>query len=286
VASLGKKPGSFYLYLSIHLFDKGKPAEKQGRKAMGLPSHCCDQDRQAAENTNSVFVPARAPLSARKAMTPRINTTKTARSTSFLVALFISLFNPIHAQALVVTTSLPTFAEFSKSVQNGDAKVLRGVYVDKVFALPIIQQPANNAGFVSGNDGEITQFGMASQYGNVGLLAHNHLSGKSFSELAVGQEIRLVYGDGRTEVFVVSEVLHYQALQPTSPYSSFRNVDKDEPTLTAEQMFKRAYFGDRHVTFQTCIEANGNLSWGRLFVIATPKRPSALASIVSARFDD
>lgn len=27
----------------------------------------------------------------------------------------------------------------------------------------------------------------------------------------------------------------------------------------------------RHVTFQTCIDAEGNASWGRLFVIAIPK---------------
>jgi hypothetical protein len=29
-------PGSFCLYLSIQMFDKGKPVEKQGRKAMDL----------------------------------------------------------------------------------------------------------------------------------------------------------------------------------------------------------------------------------------------------------
>jgi len=205
-------------------------------------------------------------------MTLNTKTTQTVRSTSFLLVIFISLFyRPINTQALGYAVTLPTFAEFSKSVQNGDAKALRGVYVTDVFALPIVQQPASNPAFVSSNDGEITQFGMPSQYGNVGLLAHNHLSGKLFSQFAAGQEVRLVYGDGRIEVFVISEVLHYQALQPTSPYSSFRNMDKEEATLTAEQMFKRAYFGDRHVTFQTCINAYGNTSWGRLFVIATPK---------------
>jgi hypothetical protein len=47
--------------------------------------------------------------------------------------------------------------------------------------------------------------------------------------------------------------------------------DKTEETLTAEQMFKRVYLGDRHVTFQTCIKAYGNQSWGRMFVIAVPK---------------
>ena len=197
---------------------------------------------------------------------------QTLRSTSLLFAILLSLFfRPIQTQALSATATLPTFADFVKSVQNGDAKSLRGVYVNDILALPVVQQPANNPAFVSSTDGEITQFGMVSQYGNVGLLAHNHLSGKFFPQLTVGQEIRLVYGDGRTEVFVVSEILHYQALQPTSPYSSFRNLDKEEATLTAEQMFKRVYFGDRHVTFQTCINAYGNSSWGRLFIIATPK---------------
>lgn len=204
-------------------------------------------------------------------MTLSILAKRTVRSTSLLFAIFVSLFyNPLSTQALGSAASLPVFADFSKSVQNGDAKTLRGVYVENALALPIIQQPSGNPAFVSNNDGEITQFGMASQYGNIGLLAHNHLSGKSFAELAVGQQVRLVYGDGKIETFVIAEILRYQALQPTSPYSSFRNLDETDETLTAEQMFKRVYLGDRHVTFQTCIDAYGNPSWGRLFIIAEP----------------
>ena len=195
------------------------------------------------------------------------NTPRNILNTSLFLAIFISLFfNPISALA----ASLPSFLDFSNSVQNGNANVLRGIYVSNVMALPVVQQPSGNAGYVSNNDGEITQFRMATQFGNIGLLAHNHLSGKSFSQLTVGQEIRLVYGDGHVEYFIVTEVLRYQALQPTSPYSSFKNLDKEE-TLSAEDMFKRVYFGDRHVTFQTCIEKDGELSWGRLFVIAIPK---------------
>lgn len=187
-----------------------------------------------------------------------------------LFTLVALLLNPIPTLAMSNTASLPSFTDFSKAVQNGQADVLRGVYVNNVLALPIVQQPSGNAGYVSNHDGEATQFSMASQFGNIGLLAHNHLSGKSFSELVAGQEIRLVYGDGHVEYFVVKEVLQYQALQPNSAYSSFKNLNKDE-TLSAEQMFKRVYFGDRHVTFQTCINAEGNQSWGRLFVIAVPK---------------
>jgi hypothetical protein len=210
-------------------------------------------------------------------MTLNTQTTRTARSTSLLVVFLISLFyNPLSTKALGNVVTLPNLTDFSKSVQNGKADVLRGVYVNDVLALPVAQQPYGNAGYVSNSDGEITQFGMASQYGNIGLLAHNHLSGRSFSQLAVGQEVRLVYGDGTTQSFIITEVMQFQALQPTSPYSSFRNLSKDE-TLTAEQMFKRVYLGDRHVTFQTCIEANGNTSWGRLFIIAVPKVQSSTA---------
>lgn len=204
-------------------------------------------------------------------MTLNMQTKQTARSTFILLAIFLSLFySPITTRALESTTTLPTFGDFSNSVQNGEAKTLRGVYVTNVLAQPIVQQPAGNAGYISSTDGIITQFRMAAQYGNVGLLAHNHLSGKVFSQFAVGQEVRLVYGDGKIETFVISEIQRYQALQPTSPYSSFRNLDKDE-TLTAEKMFKRVYFGDRHITFQTCIASDGVASWGRLFIIAIPK---------------
>jgi len=202
-------------------------------------------------------------------MTLKTNNIRAILNTTIILALFIAfLFNPL--SALAMAGSATNFIEFSQSVQNGQADILTGVYVSDVLALPVVQQPYGNAGYVSGNDDEVTQFRMASQFGNVGILAHNHLSGSAFSQLAVGQEVRLVNGDGSVEYFIITEILRYQALQPNSPYSSFSNLDKDE-TLSTEQMFKRVYFGDRHVTFQTCINAEGNSSWGRLFVIAIPK---------------
>ena len=216
-------------------------------------------------------------------MTLTTQTKRTTRSASLLLAIFAALFyNQVNAQALSNVATLPAFSDFSKSVQNGQAGVLRGVYVDDLFALPIVQHPSGSPTFVSTNDGEITQFGMAAQYGNIGLLAHNHLSGSLFSNLGDGQQVRLVYGDGKIETFVITEVLRYQALQPSSPYSSFRNLNKTEENLTAEQMFKRVYLGDHHITFQTCINAYGNPSWGRLFVIAVPK-PETLSFNSSAR---
>jgi hypothetical protein len=190
---------------------------------------------------------------------------------ALLLAVFVSLvFNPSLVQALGNGRELPDFNEFARSVQNNQASVLRGVYVPEVLAFPIVQQPSGDAGYVSKTDGQITQFGMASQFGNVGLLAHNDLSGRFFPELALGQEVRLVYGDGKVEYFVITQILQFQALEPTSPYSTFRDLSNNK-NLTADQLFKKVYQGDRHVTFQTCIAGPGSLSWGRLFVIATPK---------------
>ena len=166
-------------------------------------------------------------------------------------------------------TPLPGFTDFVEQVQNGEANVLRGVYVPGVLALPVSQQPADDPNYVSDRDGEATQFSAAAQLGNIGLLAHNNRSGKSFSQLEPGQEIRLVYGDGKVEYFLVTEILRFQALEPKSAWSEFRNIMSDE-VFSAAQVFERAYSGERHVTFQTCIRAYGNWNWGRLFVMAVP----------------
>jgi hypothetical protein len=198
--------------------------------------------------------------------------TRTALSLHLLLILFASFFlNPKSTQAIgYAESSLLSFAEFNRSVQNGEAGVLRGVYVPDVLALPVVQQPANKPYYVSNRDGQVTQFSIASQYGNTGLLAHNTLSGRLFSQLAIGQEVRLVYGDGKVEYFVIAQSMRFQALQPESVSSSFHNLDRNE-TLTSGQMFNRAYIGESRVVFQTCIAAEGNPSWGRLFVIAVPK---------------
>ena len=197
---------------------------------------------------------------------------RTALNVVFLLTVFAGLFFPSNpAQALGDSEAgLPDFAEFSKTVQNHEANILRGVYVPDVLALPIAQQPAGNAGYVTGHTGEVTQFGMAAQFGIVGLLAHNHLSGNLFSKLGIGQEVRLVYGNGVVEYFVITQILQYQALEPNSQYSSFRDLSNNE-LLTAEQLFNKVYRGERHVTFQTCIASPESMSWGRLFVLATPK---------------
>ena len=195
----------------------------------------------------------------------------TIKRNLLVLALAAFFITPGFAPAAGYSKSVTAIFSHSPNLIGSDeTHVLRSVYVPDVLTLPVVQQPADNPYYVSSHDGEATQFSIASQYGNIGLLAHNNLSGKFFSKLSVGQEVELVDEDGKVEPFVITQVLRFQALQPQSQQSSFLDLDNSE-TLSANQMFNRIYTGSRHVTFQTCIEANGNASWGRLFVLATPK---------------
>lgn len=182
---------------------------------------------------------------------------------------FVQRESPVQREHSI-EAALPEYSSFVETVRNGEKGVLRGVYVPGVMALPIVQQPVGYPGYVSSNNDEITQFNMAAEAGNVGLLAHNYLSGTIFFNLSIGQEVRLIYGDGAVEHFEIEQILRYQALQPYSPNSDFRDLETDI-TISAAELFSKVYRGERHVTFQTCIEAYGNSSWGRIFIIAKPK---------------
>ncbi len=154
----------------------------------------------------------------------------------------------------------------------GDQDGVIGVVAAGDFSFPVVQQDGEGSVTVNAARNTVTQFGMAASLGNIGLLAHNYLAGRSFFDLKVGQRVYLVYGTGMVEAFTVSKILRYQALTPRSPYSEFREADGDT-VITAEEMFYIAYGGSFHVTFQTCIAQDGDNSWGRLFVIAEPVAP-------------
>ena len=191
-------------------------------------------------------------------------------SASALVLMLACIFVfPTQVYAKDIPNSLPNLNTFIETVQNGDTATLRGVYVPNVMAFAIEQQPAGYAGYVSSAESVVTQFGIATEVGNVGLLAHNTHAGAFFTGIQQGSLIVLVYGDGHTETFMAQSIQHYQALDPFNPYSQFKDLDT-QTTFTAEELFNKVYRGDYHLTLQTCIENNGNSSWGRLFIVATP----------------
>jgi hypothetical protein len=137
------------------------------------------------------------------------------------------------------------------------------------MALTIVEQPVDEPAFVDSMVNTATNFRLAGEEGNIGLLAHNYLAGASFSALQPGQIIYLIFGNGSIKKYIVSNILRFQAYEPANSNSSFLNLD----TLmeySAAQVFDRAYRGPEHLTFQTCIASGDNMSWGRLFVIAQP----------------
>ncbi len=188
-----------------------------------------------------------------------------------LLVLTVVFPGSVSAAPLADAVAIPNLPDFTLSVWNGDGTVLRGAYADGLFALPVVQQPSSNAAYVSKADNTVTEFALAAQFGNVGLLAHDYLSGQYFFQLGLGRRIQLVYGDGRIEYFQVTHVYRYRATSPYSVYSDFVDLDTQE-YLSANALFTRVYRGPRHVTFQTCIPNDGNSSWGRLFVIAEPEQ--------------
>ncbi len=188
---------------------------------------------------------------------------------SLAVALALPAVDARAISAQPADASLPSLTAFAGQMVNGEGQQLRGLYATDLFADPVVQQPRGASGFVSPAPDVLTQFNDASQLGATGLLAHNYLAGMQFSQMRAGQIVYLVYGDGRAEPYVVTQLVRYRALQPNSDYSSFVNVSTGE-RLSAFSLFTRMYGHSGTVVLQTCIEANGISTWGRLFVIAEP----------------
>ncbi len=205
-------------------------------------------------------------------MAPRFHITqlKNVIFSSILVLILSNIFalpSPVYAKD--IPNTLPNLNTFIEIVKDGDASALRGVYVANVMAFAVEQQPVGYPGYVSTADLIVTQFSIAAEVGNIGLLAHNTHAGAFFPSIKQNDPIVLVYGDGHIETFMAQSILRYQALDPLNPYSQFKDLGT-QVSLTAEELFNKVYRGDYHLTLQTCIENNGNASWGRLFIVASP----------------
>lgn len=154
---------------------------------------------------------------------------------------------------------------------------------NSLFSFTISPQPAGNLAFVSSEPGVVTDFSLARTYGTIGLLAHNTLAGAAFSHLKTGQSLQLIAQDGSIATYRIIAIEKYRALTPSSPRSDFSPLDSPGDRMTAAELFNHIYAteGGTRLVLQTCLEANGNPSWGRLFIIAkletgNPASPSPL----------
>ena len=165
----------------------------------------------------------------------------------------------------------PDLAGFAASITNGQVDTVVGIYIDGLFSLPVLQQPPGDDAYVSNDNHAVTQYAWPSKYGTIALLAHNTLSGRIFFQINANQDIILIFGDGRMEHYRMKEVQNYQALSPYDTHSDFVDLNGPGPTiLTHEELFQRIYTTPGQLVLQTCFEANGDPSWGRMFVVAEP----------------
>jgi hypothetical protein len=189
-------------------------------------------------------------------------------------ALYSQQIIPVTALAVSDGTKssesgLISLQDFTEALKDGNAKSIKGIYADEVFSLRVLQQPSGKPGFVSPVDGTATQFGMATSNNVTGMLAHNFAAGRYFFNLATGDVVDVVYGDGTIKAYKITEVKRFQALSPKSASSEFLDLDTNEK-LSAAGLFSRVYTGNHHLTLQTCIQEGTEDSWGRLFIIAEP----------------
>lgn len=188
---------------------------------------------------------------------------------ALLIALFSASFSPVFSAQIPVTGTAPSAPQIVP-VAAAAQPVATTVYDSGVFNYPVVQQPAGQPGFVSSDKDSVTEFRMASNYGSEGFLAHNTLAGALFFNVKIGDMITVRHADGTFANYRATQIRHLQATRPNSPTSNFVDLDNNNVTLTAADLFYQTYGVKDTLVLQTCI-ANGNLeSWGRLFIVATP----------------
>lgn len=197
----------------------------------------------------------------------QVNIPTTGRDVSSLISVIH--IPPPTVDSWTSREQLPSLNRFVDNLVNGQSESVRGVYVPGFMALPIVQQPRGNTGFVSEQPGTATQFQLADRYGVIGLLAHNFLSGSEFYRLIEGLKVLVVNGDGSLQNYRITEVIEYQKVTPGSNWSHYINLETGQ-RLTTYQVFTQYYQGEHHLTFQTCLEKDGLETWGLRFVVAEP----------------
>ncbi|MDZ7843342.1 MAG: hypothetical protein U5K99_00840 [Anaerolineales bacterium] len=135
------------------------------------------------------------------------------------------------------------------------------------FSYSVVKQPQNNPGFVSSRPDTLTLFNLAERYGTTGFLAHNDLAGKKFVDLQTEERINLFYNTQKESSYRIISIRKFQALSPNSPYSDFIDL-QDGRQYSASELFLEIYGPGDRLVIQTCLENNGNLTWGRMFVTA------------------
>jgi len=226
---------------------------------LNQPANLPGKSMQPANNAQSLVTPTAHIEAVRSSSWP----------TSQPAPVYPTPFPTPSATQLPPELLTPDFQSLAARTVDGQSGVVKGVFVEGILGQPVLQQPENDATFVSEQSDAVTQFSHATNYGVIGLLAHNYLTGIKFYDLKIGQRVWIIYGDGTFKGYQINEVHQYQKLSPSNLRSDLIDLETNQ-RVTTDQVFDRFYRGQHHVTFQTCLENGGLSNWGLTFITATP----------------
>jgi hypothetical protein len=136
--------------------------------------------------------------------------------------------------------------------------------------IPTVPQPSGDYAWVSKDSNALTEFSMSKDwYGIPTYGAHNYEIGKYISKLNIGDTIAFQEGTpqrGGGYAKKVTGVRRFQAERPRDYLSPLIDLDTGKK-YTSTELSKEIYKNKKGTVFQTCIEKDGNINWGRLFVI-------------------
>ena len=160
-------------------------------------------------------------------------------------------------------------AELIARLSNGNPDQVVGTYVADVMAAAVVQQPDDDAQWVSSQADTLTDYRAASLLGSIGLLARNDQAGALFSQLQIDDTISIINGDGSLRAFEVKVILRFQAVDPADPGQGFIETTS-ENFVPEDFLFQIMYNADERVVLQTNLAQDGCDTWGRLYVVAFP----------------
>jgi hypothetical protein len=153
-------------------------------------------------------------------------------------------------------------------IQAEGGEYATGIYAPGTFAFPIVNQPENQDLYVSAKRDLVTLYRAAEKNGVTGLLAHNFLAGALFYNLEIGEEVWLVEDEQTMHGYRVTAIDEFQKIE-NGLNDTFIDLGTQKP-MSSSEMFDRFYTGEPHLILQTCLEEDGDPSWGLTFIVAEP----------------
>ena len=87
--------------------------------------------------------------------------------------------------------------------------------------------------------------------------------------MEIDQEVWMIYGNKSIKRYRVTDIQRFQKIKPNSLRSDYLDLQTNRRLSTSE-VFSRFYRGEHRVVFQTCLEGEGKLTWGLIFISAIP----------------